>query len=400
MKRNIYLDHAATTPVHPKVLEAMLPYFSQKFGNPSSIYTLAQESRQAVEQSRATVAKVLGCPSREVVFTSGGTESDNAAIKGVALALKEQGDHIITSAIEHHAVLETCHFLEKLGFQVTYLPVDKHGMVHAEELEKAITDKTTVVSIMLANNEVGTVEPIAELSRLTKQQAKQRGTKIYFHTDAVQGAAALDLDVSKLGVDLLSLSAHKFYGPKGVGILYLKRNTPFMPQQNGGTQEGLRRAGTENVPGIVGTGVALEMAAELREEHNQYCARLSQRLIDGIKSKIERVHFNGHPTQKLASHVSMCFEFIEGESVLLHLDFLGVAASSGSACTSASLEPSHVLLAMGIPAPIARGGVRFTLGPGNSEEDIDFVVSSLPQILKQLRAMSPLTPDKLRAGMK
>ena len=399
MRRNIYMDHAATTPVHPKVLEAMLPYFSQKFGNPSSIYTLAQEARQAVEQSRNTVAKVLACPSRDIIFTSGGTESDNAALKGVAPAMKEQGNHIITSAIEHHAVLETCHFLEKIGFEITKLPVDKYGQVQAQDMEKAITDKTTLVSIMLANNEVGTIQPIAELSRLTKEQAQHRGTKIYFHTDAVQGAAALDLDVNKLGVDLLSLSAHKINGPKGAGILYLRRGVPFWPQQSGGTQESNRRAGTENVAGIVGTAAALELAAEQRQTFNQHCQRLSQRLVDGIMSQIERVRLNGHPTQKLPGHVSLCFEFVEGESVLLHLDFLGMAASSGSACTSASLEPSHVLLSMGIPAAIARGGVRFSLGLGNTEEEIDFVVSSLVQIIKQLRAMSPLTPEKLRANV-
>ena len=397
MKRNIYLDHAATTPVHSKVLEAMLPYFSQKFGNPSSIYGLAQEARQAVETSRASVAKVLGSSTREVIFTSGGTESDNAAIKGAALALQDKGNHIITSAIEHHAVLETCHIMEKMGFAVTRLPVDKYGLVHPEELEKAITDKTTLVTIMLANNEVGTVQPIAELSQVVREQAKRRGTRIVFHTDAVQGAGSLDLDVNKLGVDLLSLSAHKFYGPKGVGILYMRRNTPFVPQQAGGSQEGNRRAGTENVAGIVGTGVALELAASRLEEHNRHCGRLSQKLIDGVKSQIEKAYINGHPTLKLPGHASLCFEYIEGESVLLHLDFLGVAASSGSACTSASMEPSHVLLAMGISAPVARGGVRFTIGMDNTEEEIDFVLAHLPGIIKTLRAMSPLTPDKMRA---
>ena len=399
MRRDIYMDNAATTAVHPKVLDAMLPYFSRKFGNPSSIYMLAQTSRQAVEQSRNTVAKVLACSPREIVFTSGGTESDNAALKGVALALREQGNHIITSAIEHHAVLETCHFLKKLGFEITQLGVDKDGLVNGDDLEKAITDKTILVSIMLANNEVGTIQPIAELSRIVKEQAQRRDTKIYFHTDAVQGAASLDLDVNKLGVDLLSLSAHKIHGPKGTGVLYLRRGMPFLSQQNGGSQESNRRAGTENVPGIVGMAVALELAAERRQTYNQHCQRLSKRLIDGIMSRIERVRLNGHPTQKLPGHVSLCFEFIEGESVLLHLDFLGVAASSGSACTSASLDPSHVLLAMGVPAAIARGGVRFSLGLDNTEDEIDFVVSSLVEIIKQLRAMSPLTPEKIRADI-
>lgn len=399
MRRNIYMDNAATTAVHPKVLDAMLPYFSQKFGNPSSIYTLAQTSRQAVEQSRNTVAKVLACSSREIVFTSGGTESDNAALKGVALAMREQGNHIITSAIEHHAVLETCHFLKKLGFEITRLGVDKYGLVNGDDLEKAIFDKTILVSIMLANNEVGTIQPIAELSRIIQEQAQRRGTKIYFHTDAVQGAASLDLDVNKLGVDLLSLSAHKIHGPKGTGVLYLRRGMPFLSQQNGGSQESNRRAGTENVPGIVGMAVALELAAERRQTYNQHCQWLSKRLIDGIMSRIERVRLNGHPSQKLPGHVSLCFEFIEGESVLLHLDFLGVAASSGFACTSASLDPSHVLLAMGVPAAIARGGVRFSLGLDNTEDEIDFVVSSLVEIIKQLRAMSPLTPEKIRADI-
>ncbi len=398
MKRNIYMDNAATTSVHPKVLEAMLPYFSEKFGNPSSIYTLAQASRQAVEQSRNAISKVLACSAREVVFTSGGTESDNAAIKGVALAMKEHGNHIITSSIEHHAVLETCHSLTKLGFEVTQLKVDKYGLVNVDDLEKAINNKTILVSIMLANNEVGTVQPIAELSRVAKEQAKRYSTKIYFHTDAVQAAAALDLNVNKLGIDLLSLSAHKIHGPKGTGILYLRKGVPFISQQTGGSQENNRRAGTENVPGIVGAGVALVLAAERRQEYNQHCQRLSQRLVDGIMSKIERVRFNGHPIQKLPGHISLCFEFIEGESVLLHLDFLGVAASSGSACTSASLDPSHVLLAMGVPAPIARGGVRFSLDLDNTEEEIDFVLTSMVDIIKQLRALSPLTPEKMRSN--
>ncbi len=394
MKKLIYLDHAATTPVHPKVLEAMLPYFSEKFGNPSSIYTLAQESNQAMENSRTTIAGILGCSPREIIFTSGGTESDNAALKGVALARQGEGNHIITSPIEHHAVLESCHYLEKLGFTVTYLPVDSYGRVKPEDVGKAITDKTILVSIMLANNEVGTIQPIAEISRIVKDPRWKR--KIIFHTDAVQAAGALELTVGKLGVDLLSLAAHKFYGPKGMGILYLKAGIPFRPQQNGGTQERNRRAGTENVPGVVGTAAALKLAEENRESNSKHCRTLRDRLIQSIQSKIERAHLTGHPTERLPNNVSFCFDFVEGESILLNLDFAGVAASSGSACTSASLEPSHVLTSMHIPIEIAHGSLRLTLGPENTAEEIDYVISLLPGIVEKLRAMSPLTTQNER----
>jgi len=328
----IYMDHAATTPVHPSVLEAMTPYFSQRFGNPSSIYAIAQEARKAVDEARSAVAEVLGCKSIEIIFTSCGTESNNAALKGAAFALQKEGNHIITSAIEHRAVLNVCHYLEKFGFEVTYLPVDRYGTVNVAELEKAITDKTILVSIMLANNEIGTVEPVSELARAVKAREKRR--KIMFHTDAVQGAGALDLDVNKLGVDMLSLSAHKFYGPKGVGIFYLKKGTPFLSQQSGASQESNRRAGTENVPGIVGTAVALKMAADNREPNSQYCQRLRDRLIEGIRARISDVYLSGHPTQRLPNNANLSFRYVEGESILLHLDFLGIAASSGSACAS------------------------------------------------------------------
>ncbi|MBI4297421.1 MAG: aminotransferase class V-fold PLP-dependent enzyme, partial [Chloroflexi bacterium] len=341
-KKATYLDHAATTPVHPKVMEAMLPFFSQSFGNPSSVYTLAQEARKALDQARETVAQVLGARHPEVIFTSGGTESDNAALRGVAQALKDKGNHIITTAIEHHAVLHTCQALEKLGFQVTYLPVDRTGLISLEALEKAITASTSLVSIMLANNEVGTIEPIAEASRVIKDKAKALNRRIYFHTDAVQGAGALDLNVDRLGVDLLSLSAHKFYGPKGVGALYLRRGTPFVSSLTGGTQERSRRAGTENVPGIVGMAAALKLADERRESYNQHCQQLRDRMIAGIQERIQGAFLNGHPTQRLANNVNFCFQHVEGESILLNLDFMGICASSGSACTSASLEPSHV----------------------------------------------------------
>ena len=388
MGKLIYMDHAATTPVHPQVLEAMLPYFHERFGNPSSVYTLAQEARQAVENARATAAQVLGCSPREVLFTSGGTESDNAALKGAALAQKDQGNHIITSAIEHHAVLETCHYLEKTGFQVTYLPVDGGGVVRGEDLEKAITDQTILVSIMYANNEVGTIEPIAELARIVRERSK--GKKVVFHTDAVQGAGVLDLNVERLGADMLSLSAHKFYGPKGVGVLYIRRGAPFLPQQQGGSQERNRRAGTENVAGMVGMGVALKLAEEKRESYCQRTQPLRDRLIQGVLGSVERVRLTGHPTQRLPNSASFCFEFIEGESILLSLDMEGIAASSGSACTSASLEPSHVLLALGIPVETAHGSVRFTLGWDNTPEDVDRVLQVLPPIVRRLRAMSPL----------
>ena len=388
MGKLIYMDHAATTPVHPQVLEAMLPYFHERFGNPSSVYALAQEARQAVENARATAAQVLGCSPREVLFTSGGTESDNAALKGAALAQKDQGNHIITSAIEHHAVLETCHYLEKTGFQVTYLPVDGGGVVRGEDLEKAITDQTILVSIMYANNEVGTIEPIAELARIVRERSK--GKKVVFHTDAVQGAGVLDLNVERLGADMLSLSAHKFYGPKGVGVLYIRRGAPFLPQQQGGSQERNRRAGTENAAGIAGMGVALKLAEEKRESYCQRTQPLRDRLIQGVLGSVERVRLTGHPTQRLPNSASFCFEFIEGESILLSLDMEGIAASSGSACTSASLEPSHVLLALGIPVETAHGSVRFTLGWDNTPEDVDRVLQVLPPIVRRLRAMSPL----------
>ncbi len=383
------MDHAATTPVHPKVLEAMLPYFSDIYGNPSGIYAVAQEARKAVDEARLAVAGVLGCKPAEIVFTSGGTESDNAALKGAAFALKQEGNHIIISAIEHHAVLHTCHALEDFGFKVTCLPVDKFGLVSVESLEKAITDKTILVSIMLANNEIGTIEPVAEFARLVKSKSKRR--KIVFHTDAVQGAGALDLDVNKLGVDMLSLSAHKFRGPKGVGILYIRKGTPFVPQQSGGAQESNRRAGTENVAGIVGTALALRMASDNRESNSRHCQKLRDRLIGGITLQIKEVYLNGHPTQRLPNNANLSFQYVEGESILLHLDFLGVAASSGSACTSGSNDPSHVLIATGLHEELAHGSLRFTVGVDNTDGDVDYVLSVLPGIVQRLREMSPLT---------
>ncbi len=392
MGRLIYMDHAATTPVHPAVLEAMLPYFSQSFGNPSSIYTLAQEARKALDEARETVAQVLGCRPREVVFTSGGTESDNAAIKGAAFTQRQVGNHIVTSAIEHHAILHSCQSLERFGFDVTYLPVDSTGLVNPDDLERALTDKTVLVSLMYANNEVGTVEPIAELSRVVKSRAKALGRRIVFHTDAVQAAGWLDLSVDALGVDMLSLSSHKFHGPKGTGVLYIRRGTPFEAQNAGGGQERNRRSGTENVPGIVGTAVALKRAADSRESNSRKVDALTGRLVTGVRAGIPGVRLNGHPTQRLPNNANFSFEHVEGEGILLNLDFAGVCASSGSACSTASLEPSHVLKAMGVPLEIAHGSLRLTLGPDNTEADVDYVLQVLPGIIAKLRALAPLTP--------
>ena len=391
----IYMDHAATTSLRPEVLEAMLPYFSESYGNPSSIYTLAQEARKAVDESRETVARILGGRASEVIFTSGGTESDNTAVKGAAMALWPTGNHVITTSIEHHAVLHTCHFLNNLGFEITYLPVDQYGMVDLDELERAITDRTVLVSMMLANNEIGTILPIAEASRLVKARAKSMRRTIVFHTDAVQGAGYLDLDVKTLGVDMLSLSAHKFHGPKGSGVLYVKRGTPFTPQEVGGGQERQRRAGTENVPGIVGTATALKLATEEQEWLSHHSIRLRDRLIQGINERIERACLNGHPTQRLSNNVNFSFEFVEGESVLLGLDFAGIAASSGSACTSASLEPSHVLVAIGLTAELAQASLRLTLGRANTVQDVEHVLDVLPDLVSKLRAMPSLTTSSV-----
>jgi cysteine desulfurase len=389
--RMVYMDHAATTPVRPEVMEAMLPYFTHRFGNASSLYTLAQESRRAVDESRESVARVLGCRTSEVVFTSGGSESDNTALKGAALALKQTGNHIITTSIEHHAVLHTCQYLEDTGFRVTYLPVDRDGLVDTEDVLKAVTDETTLVSVMLANNEIGTIQPVADMARGVKEIAKKLGRTIVFHTDAVQAAGFMDIDVNALGVDMLSLSSHKFYGPKGVGVLYVRRSTPFTPQQFGGAQERQRRAGTENVPGIVGAAVALRLASEERESSSEHCLRLRDSLIQGIQERIERVHLNGHPTLRLPNNVNFSFDGVEGEPILLGLDFAGTAASSGSACTSGALEPSHVLLALGLPADLAQASLRLTLGKDNTQEDVEHVLRVLPELVGRLRAMPSLS---------
>jgi cysteine desulfurase len=383
--KRIYLDHAATTPVDPEVLEAMLPYYVESFGNPSSIHSFGRETRKALDQARATVAKEIGAaePS-EIIFTGSGSESDNMAIKGVALSYREKGDHIITSAIEHHAVFDTCKFLEKQGFKVTYLPVNGEGLVNPADLKQALTDKTILVTIMHANNEVGTIQPIAEIAKILKER------KILFHTDAVQTTGSIPVDVHELGVDLLSLAAHKFYGPKGVGVLYARKGIRLTPVIHGGAQERNRRAGTENIAGIVGLAKALELANQKLPETSKRLTELRDYLIDNVLQKFEYVRLNGHRTQRLPGNANFSFEFIEGESLLLNLDLKGIAASSGSACTSGSLEPSHVLLGMGICHEIAHGSLRLTLGKSTTREEIDYVLEVLPEIVNKLRAMSPL----------
>nr|MBC7245405.1 cysteine desulfurase NifS [Chloroflexota bacterium] len=380
----VYMDHAATTAVDPRVVEAMLPYFTDKYGNASSVHAAGREARVAMENARRTVADILGADPEEIIFTSCGTESDNLAIRGVAFANRNRGNHIITSSIEHHAVGHTCEQLEKeFGFEVTYLPVDQYGRVDPDNVGRAITDKTILITIMYANNEVGTIQPIAEIGKI----AQARG--IPFHTDAVQAGGTLDLNVDKLNVDLLSLSAHKFYGPKGVGVLYQRRLTPLLPMQTGGGHERGRRAGTENIPYIVGLATALKLAHEHREQNNRRIADLRDHLIKGVLNRIPDAYLTGHPTDRLSNNASFVFRGIEGESILLHLDMMGVAASSGSACTSGSTEPSHVLMALGLPVELCHGSLRLTLGNENTDEDIDYVLSILPEIVNNLRALSP-----------
>jgi len=383
MKR-IYLDYAATTPTHPEVVKAMLPYFTDAFGNPSSIYSYGQEAKGAIEEARDKVAALISARDEEIVFTSGGTEADNFAIKGVAYANEMKGDHIITSSIEHHAVIETCKFLERRGFRVTYLPVDEYGLVDPNDVKKAITDKTILISVMQASNEVGTVEPIAEIGRIAKEAG------IYFHTDAVQTVGHIPVDVNELGVDLLSMSAHKLYGPKGVGALYIRKGTKLIPFMHGGEQERRRRASTENVPGIVGFGKAVELAQQEISEEAERLTYLRDQLINGLLERIDHTRLNGHPIMRLPNNVNVSVDFIEGESMLLNLDLEGICASTGSACSSASLEPSHVLLALGLAHEQAHGSLRFSLGKWSTDEEIERVLDVLPGIVAKLRAMSPL----------
>ncbi len=376
----IYLDHNATTPIDPRVFEAMKPYLTDLFGNPSSIYRAGQDVRKVVEDARDTLAGLLGASPREIYFTSGGTESDNTAIKGIAL--NRGSGHIITSAIEHPAVIEVVKWLEKQGFTATYVGVDSDGLVDPDDVMKAIRDDTIVVSIMHANNEVGTIQPIEDIAAL----AHERG--IPFHTDAVQTAGKLPIDVDAMGIDLLSLSAHKFYGPKGTGALYVRRGTKFDPCVHGGHQERGLRGGTENVAGIIGLGKAAEIAAAEMDEESVRIRRLRDKLESGLAERIEDIRFNGHREKRMYNTASVIVKYVEGEAMLLNLDYHGVAASSGSACTSGSLDPSHVLLAMGLPAPIAHGSLRFSLGRATTDEGIDSVLEVLPPIVGKLRAMS------------
>jgi cysteine desulfurase len=383
--RRIYLDYAATTPTHPEVIAAMQPYFSETFGNPMSLYAGGRCAQETLETSRQTVAQALGASPEEIVFTSGGSESDNCAIKGVAYALRERGNHIITSTIEHHAVLEPCHFLQKLGYEVTCIPVDAHGIVDPDDVKKAITDKTILVSIMHANNEVGTIEPIAEISSICKVK------NICVHTDAVQSFGALDVNVNQLGVDLLTLSAHKFYGPKGVGVLYVRKGTRIVPLIHGGGQESNRRASTHNMPGIVGCAKAVALTVAERSERSRHARYLRDKLIRAIQEKVKDVRFNGHPEHRLPNNCHVIIKYVEGESMLLKLDALGIEAATGSACSSGSLEPSHVLIALGIPREEVHGSLRMTVGRLTAESDIDYVIDVLPKIITELRQMSPMT---------
>ena len=394
MENTVYLDYAATTYVKPEVLEEMLPYFTQKFGNPSSFYSISRENRMAIDKARAQLAKALNCDVNEDYFTGGGSEADNWAIKGIASAHKNKGNHIITTKIEHHAVLHTCQYLEKHGFEVTYLDVDDKGLVNLEELKNAITDKTILVSIMFANNEIGTIEPIKQIGEICRER------KIFFHTDAVQAVGNVAIDVKDMNIDLLSLAGHKIYGPKGVGVLYIRKGIKIDNLIHGGSQERNRRAGTENIPGVVGLGKAIELATDNLEEHRNKMIALRDRLIEGLL-KVPYTRLNGAEGDKrLPGNVNVCFEFVEGESILLSLDFKGICASSGSACTSGSLDPSHVLLAIGLPHEIAHGSLRLTLGEGSKEEDVDYILEVIPPIIERLRNMSPLWEDHLKKGEK
>lgn len=389
--RAIYMDHAATTYTKKEVLQEMLPFFTEYFGNPSSIHKFGRDVRKHVDIAREKVAKALGADPSEIYFTAGGSEADNWAVKGAAYANKSKGNHIITTRIEHHALLHTCEYLEKEGFEVTYLPVDEYGMVSLEDVRNAITDKTILISIMYANNEIGTIQPIAEIGKL----AREKG--IYFHTDAVQAVGSVKIDVKEQNIDMLSLSAHKFYGPKGIGALYIRKGVKLLSFIHGGAQERGRRAGTENVPGIIGLAKAIEQATTNLEEHSGRLTVLRDKLIKGIMEKVPYTRLNGHPEKRLPGNISFCFQYIEGESLLLNLDMKGIAGSSGSACTSGSLDPSHVLLAIGLPHEIAHGSLRLSLGDVNTEEDIDYVLDVLPEIVERLRQMSPLY-EKVKGG--
>ena len=388
--KNVYMDYSATTYVKPEVLEEMMPYFTEKFGNPSSFYGISRETKRAIDTAREKVAKGLNCLPDEVYFTGGGSEADNWAIKGIASAHKNKGNHIITTKIEHHAVLHTCQYLEKNGFEVTYLDVDSEGFINLDDLKNAITDKTILVSIMFANNEIGTIQPVKEIGEICKEK------KVFFHTDAVQAVGHVKIDVKAMNTDLLSLSGHKLSGPKGIGCLYIRKGIKIKPLIHGGAQERNRRAGTENVPGIVGLGEAIRLACSELEETSKKLIYLRDKLIKGILDEIPYARLNGHPVDRLPGNCNISFEFIEGESMLLLLDVKGVYASSGSACTSGSLDPSHVLLSIGLPHEKAHGSLRLTLGYYNTEEEVDYIIKELPPIVSRLREMSPLYEDFIK----
>lgn len=383
MKR-IYFDHAATTPLHPQVLDTMLPYLKEEFGNPSSLHSFGQSAKGAIEEARAKVAKLINARTDEIIFTSSGTESDNFALKGIALRYQEKGKHIISSPIEHYGVLHSLKTLEKWGFKITLVPVDKYGLVDPQDVAKVITEETTLISIMHANNEIGTIEPIAEIGKIAKER------DIIFHCDAVASAGVIPVNVVEMGVNALSLSAYQFYGPKGVGALYLKKGTRITPLLNGGIQEEGRRPGIENVAGIVGLGKAAELAKNKMEERIKHLASLRDKIISELPKRIDHLYLNGPPTQRLPHNVNVSIEYIEGESMLLFLDQKGIAAASGSACTSRALKASHVLTAIGVDAAIAQGSLLFSLGIDNTEEEVDYLLDTLPPIVERLRQMSPL----------
>ena len=390
MKKLIYLDNAATTKTAPEVVEAMLPYFTEYYGNPSSIYELAGESKKAINEGREKIANVLGAKTNEIYFTAGGSEADNWALKATFEAYKDKGNHIITTKIEHHAILHTCEWLEKQGAKVTYLDVDENGIIRLEDLEKAITPETILISIMTANNEIGSIQPIKEIGMIAKEHG------ILFHTDAVQAFGQLPIHVDECNIDMLSSSAHKINGPKGIGFLYIRKGVKIRSLIHGGAQERKRRAGTENVPGIVGYGVAAERAARTMEERTAKEREVRDYLIQKIEAEIPYCRLNGHRTLRLPNNVNFSFQFIEGESLLIMLDMEGICASSGSACTSGSLDPSHVLLAIGLPHEIAHGSLRMTISEKTTKEDVDFVVEKIKEIVARLRSMSPLYEDFIK----
>ncbi|MCI8708825.1 MAG: cysteine desulfurase NifS [Dorea sp.] len=390
MEKMIYLDNAATTRTAPEVVEAMLPYFTENYGNPSSVYRFAAKNKCGVDRQREAIAEILGANANEIYFTAGGSESDNWAVKAAAEAYREKGNHIITTKIEHHAILHTAEYLEKQGYDVTYLDVDEDGLVDTDELEKAIRPETILISVMFANNEIGTVQPIKEIGRIAKEHG------ILFHTDAVQAFGQIPIQVDGLGIDMLSASGHKLNGPKGIGFLYIRKGVKIRSFIHGGAQERRRRAGTENVPGIIGLGTAAKRAARTMEERAERESALRDYLISRVMAEIPHTKLNGHATKRLPNNANFSFRFVEGEALLLNLDMKGICASSGSACTSGSLDPSHVLLAIGLPHEIAHGSLRLTLGEDTVKEEIDYVVDALKEIVKRLREMSPLYEDFIR----